>query len=182
VAHDNKKADLIEWARFNRDTLAAHHLCATGTTGSIIENELKLEIVKLQSRPLGGDQQIGAMISRGELDLLIFFLGCARDPASRSRRQSIVANDGRVEHPRGVQSQYGRFHDRLAADVREIRPGWCRITPSVNEQAPAPLGLSDKFHGCQCGMGLAKEASRTVGNAAGLRHFACNSPSPYLPV
>jgi methylglyoxal synthase len=73
VAHDNKKADLIEWARFNRDTLAAHHLCATGTTGSIIENELKLEIVKLQSGPLAGDKQIGAMISRGELDLLIFF-------------------------------------------------------------------------------------------------------------
>jgi len=73
VAHDNKKADLIEWARFNRDTLAAHHLYATGTTGTVIEGELDLEIVKLQSGPLGGDQQIGAMISRGELDFLVFF-------------------------------------------------------------------------------------------------------------
>jgi methylglyoxal synthase len=73
VAHDNKKTDLLEWARFNRDTLKAHYLYATGTTGAIIESELDLEIIKLQSGPLGGDQQIGAMISRGELDLLIFF-------------------------------------------------------------------------------------------------------------
>jgi methylglyoxal synthase len=73
VAHDNKKPDLLEWARFNRETLAAHHLFATGTTGSLLENELRLDIFKLLSGPLGGDQQIGAMISRGELDLLVFF-------------------------------------------------------------------------------------------------------------
>jgi methylglyoxal synthase len=73
VAHDNKKPDLLEWARFNRETLAAHHLFATGTTGSLLENELRLDNFKLLSGPLGGDQQIGAMISRGELDLLVFF-------------------------------------------------------------------------------------------------------------
>lgn len=73
VAHDNKKPDLLEWARFNRETLAAHHLVATGTTGSLLENELSLDIYKLLSGPLGGDQQIGAMISRGEMDLLVFF-------------------------------------------------------------------------------------------------------------
>ncbi|MGH2788426.1 MAG: methylglyoxal synthase [Actinomycetota bacterium] len=73
VAHDNKKDDLLEWARFNKETLARHELCATGTTGAVLGSELGLRIVKLQSGPLGGDQQIGAMISRGELDVLVFF-------------------------------------------------------------------------------------------------------------
>ncbi len=73
VAHDNKKQDLLDWARFNRDTLAAHRLFATGTTGSLLESELALDIRKLLSGPLGGDQQIGAMISQGELDFLVFF-------------------------------------------------------------------------------------------------------------
>lgn len=73
VAHDNKKRDLLEWAEFNRETLAHHVLYATGTTGATLEQELGLSIVKLQSGPLGGDQQIGAMISLGELDALVFF-------------------------------------------------------------------------------------------------------------
>jgi methylglyoxal synthase len=73
VAHDNKKQDLLEWASFNRETLAQHELVATGTTGTLLEVELGLDIVRLQSGPLGGDQQIGAMISQGQLDLLIFF-------------------------------------------------------------------------------------------------------------
>lgn len=73
VAHDNKKQDLLEWARFNREALVRHDLYATGTTGALLETHLDLDIIKLQSGPLGGDQQIGAMISLGELDLLVFF-------------------------------------------------------------------------------------------------------------
>jgi methylglyoxal synthase len=73
VAHDNRKQDLLDWARFNRDSLAEHDLYATGTTGTILEKELRLDLVKLLSGPFGGDQQIGAMISQGELDLLVFF-------------------------------------------------------------------------------------------------------------
>ncbi len=73
VAHDNKKRDLLEWARFNRDLLARHELFATGTTGSMLEEALKTPVVKLQSGPLGGDQQIGAKIAEGSIDFVIFF-------------------------------------------------------------------------------------------------------------
>jgi methylglyoxal synthase len=73
VAHDNKKRDLVEWAKFNRVLLAHHRIYATGTTGQMLEEELGFEVVKLQSGPLGGDQQIGAKIADGEIDFLIFF-------------------------------------------------------------------------------------------------------------
>ncbi len=73
IAHDNKKQDLIEWAKFNRNVLADHIVLATGTTGKLLEEMLKIEIIKLQSGPLGGDQQIGAKIAEGEVDFVIFF-------------------------------------------------------------------------------------------------------------
>ena len=73
VAHDNKKRDLVEWAKFNRDLLAHHQVFATGTTGKILEQELGFKIIKLKSGPLGGDQQIGAKIVEGKIDFLIFF-------------------------------------------------------------------------------------------------------------
>jgi methylglyoxal synthase len=73
VAHDNKKRDLVEWARYNRAFLARHELLATGTTGSLLERDLDMPVEKLHSGPLGGDQQLGALISEGKVDLLIFF-------------------------------------------------------------------------------------------------------------
>jgi methylglyoxal synthase len=73
VAHDKKKKDLLEWAKWNRAGLAQHVIYATGTTGRLLEQELGIEVIKLQSGPLGGDQQIGAMITNGEIDFLIFF-------------------------------------------------------------------------------------------------------------
>ncbi len=73
VAHDNKKRDLLEWAKFNRDLLAHHEVFATGTTGEMLEQQLGFPIHKLQSGPLGGDQQIGAKIVNNEIDFLIFF-------------------------------------------------------------------------------------------------------------
>jgi len=73
VAHDNKKHDLLEWAKYNRVLLSRHKVYATGTTGALLERELGFNIEKLQSGPIGGDQQIGAKIVTGEVDFLIFF-------------------------------------------------------------------------------------------------------------
>jgi methylglyoxal synthase len=73
IAHDNKKQDLLEWAKFNKDLLSGHELFATGTTGQILTAELGLEIQRFKSGPLGGDQQIGAKITEGKLDFVIFF-------------------------------------------------------------------------------------------------------------
>ncbi len=73
IAHDNRKADLLAWARFNRGTLAAHDLFATGTTGSLIAEDLELPVQRYLSGPLGGDQQVGAAIAEGRIDAVIFF-------------------------------------------------------------------------------------------------------------
>lgn len=84
VAHDNRKIDMIEWVEWNWEILVKHHLVCTGTTGRLVEETLKqkmeeneviytLNITKLKSGPLGGDQQMGSMISSGDVDVLIFF-------------------------------------------------------------------------------------------------------------
>jgi methylglyoxal synthase len=73
IAHDNRKHDLLAWARYNRDTLASHALFATGTTGGLMAAELGLDVTRFLSGPLGGDQQVGAAIAEGRIDLVIFF-------------------------------------------------------------------------------------------------------------
>ncbi len=73
VAHDNKKQDLLEWAKWNKELLIAHELYATGTTGKLLEELLGTTVNKFQSGPLGGDQQIGAKIAEGVIDFMIFF-------------------------------------------------------------------------------------------------------------
>jgi methylglyoxal synthase len=73
IAHDNRKADLLSWARFNRGTLSKHQLLATGTTGALLADELGLDVRRFLSGPLGGDQQVGAAIAEGRIDAVIFF-------------------------------------------------------------------------------------------------------------
>jgi methylglyoxal synthase len=73
VAHDNKKSDLLEWAKYNRFLLIRHEIYSTGTTGRLLERELGMKVSEFLSGPLGGDQQIGAGIACGDIDFLIFF-------------------------------------------------------------------------------------------------------------
>jgi len=73
IAHDNKKQDMLEWARYNQDLLADHELFATATTGNLLQDRLGLPVTCFRSGPYGGDQQIGARIAEGGIDLLVFF-------------------------------------------------------------------------------------------------------------
>jgi methylglyoxal synthase len=73
IAHDHKKSELIEWAVYNKAVLIRHELYATGTTGRLLEERLDVPVRKMLSGPLGGDQQIGAMVAEGTIDAIIFF-------------------------------------------------------------------------------------------------------------
>lgn len=87
IAHDKKKDDIIKLAVKYRDVLKSHKLFATGTTGSLIMAETGLDIIRMKSGPLGGDQQIGSMIADGELDLVIFL----RDPLTSQPHEPDVS-------------------------------------------------------------------------------------------
>jgi methylglyoxal synthase len=73
VAHDNMKDELLEWVGKHREELSRHTLIGTGTTGGLVQDKIGLPVERLRSGPLGGDQQIGARISEGEVDVLLFF-------------------------------------------------------------------------------------------------------------
>ena len=87
IAHDKKKNEIIETAKKYKDVLAEHVLYATGTTGTLIMGETGLSIYRMKSGPMGGDQQIGAMLANGELDLIIFL----RDPLTAQPHEPDVS-------------------------------------------------------------------------------------------
>ena len=162
VAHDNKKRDLVEWAKFNRDLLAHHEVYATGSTGAILERELKFPIQRLQSGPLGGDQQIGAKIVDNEIDFLIFFWDplepMPHDPDVKALlRMAVVWNipiacnrasaDFMISSPL-MDGEY----DRLVQDYSEYRTRKIELGPS-----PAPGGTS------AFGRGAGEDATESEG-------------------
>ncbi|MFS0751595.1 methylglyoxal synthase [Oceanobacillus sp. 1P07AA] len=87
IAHDQKKEDMIQFTTAYSYVLSKHHLYATGTTGLKISNATGLQVHRFQSGPLGGDQQIGAMIANSEMDLVIFF----RDPLTAQPHEPDVS-------------------------------------------------------------------------------------------
>ena len=87
IAHDKKKQELLDIAKKYKDVLSEHELFATGTTGTLIMGETKLDIFRYKSGPEGGDQQIGAMLANGELDLIIFL----RDPLTAQPHEPDVS-------------------------------------------------------------------------------------------
>ena len=87
IAHDKKKQELLDIAKRYKEILSEHELFATGTTGTLIMGETKLEIFRYKSGPEGGDQQIGAMLANGELDLIIFL----RDPLTAQPHEPDVS-------------------------------------------------------------------------------------------
>ena len=87
IAHDKKKNEIIELAKTYKEVLSHHELCATGTTGTLIMGETGLKIQRMKSGPLGGDQQIGAMLAEGKLDLIVFL----RDPLTAQPHEPDVS-------------------------------------------------------------------------------------------
>ena len=87
IAHDKKKNEIIDIAKAYKDVLAGHELYATGTTGTLIMGETGLTIHRMKSGPLGGDQQIGAMVAEGKIDLIIFL----RDPLTAQPHEPDVS-------------------------------------------------------------------------------------------
>ena len=87
IAHNKKKDEIIELSKKYQDVLAAHELYATGTTGTLIMGETGLPIHRMKSGPLGGDQQIGAMLANGDINLIIFL----RDPLTAQPHEPDVS-------------------------------------------------------------------------------------------
>ena len=134
IAHDSKKDELLEWAKFNRKVLEAHSLYSTGRTGSILASRLGLNITSLESGPLGGDQQVGSRISEGKIDFLIFFWDPlepqAHDPDVKALLRIAVVWNVPMACNRATadyvisSALMSRTYDRLVPDCdeHEVRP------------------------------------------------------------
>lgn len=135
VAHDHKKADLVDWVIYNKTVLIKHELFATGTTGKILEEALDRPVKKLMSGPLGGDQQIGSMIAEGEIDVMIFFW----DPMEAQPHDSDVKALLRL----GVAWNIPMACDRATADFLVTSPfmhdAYDAIIPDYSHYLSRPI-------------------------------------------
>jgi methylglyoxal synthase len=132
VAHDNKKGDLLEWARYNRAVLNNHHLVATGTTGGLLSEHLGLNVQRLRSGPLGGDQQLGAMITDSQLDMLIFFW----DPLSPQPHDPDVKALLRIAMVWNLPIACNRATADFLISSPLVTEGYQRHVPTYDDRAP----------------------------------------------
>ena len=146
IAHDNKKRDMLEWAEYNLDLLTGHELFATATTGRMLHDQLSLDVTCFRSGPFGGDQQIGARIAEGEIDVLVFFWDPLEpqphDPDVKALlRVAVVCNipvacnrataDFMISSP-----LFARRYDRLQPDFADYaNRGWSAPTATADHLA-----------------------------------------------
>ncbi len=129
VAHDNKKLDLLDWAKFNSNQLANYEIYATGTTGDTLEHQLGFKVHKLQSGPLGGDQQIGSKIVSNEIDFLVFFW----DPLESQPHDSDVRALLRMAVVWNVPFACNRSSADLMISSPLIQRNYTRLVPDYSE-------------------------------------------------
>jgi len=136
IAHDSRKADLLEWVKYNKAVLREHRLFATGTTGALVQAATGLPVTRFKSGPLGGDQQVGAKIAEGDLDVLVFFW----DPLEPQPHDPDVKALLRVAVLYNIPTACNRatadflvasplFHgeyERLVEDHEAVREEWLR--------------------------------------------------------
>src|SRR5579884_1476965 len=181
VAHDHKKHDLLEWAAFNKHLLAHHELYATGTTGKLLEQELGVEVHKLQSGPLGGDQQIGAKISEHRDRRVDLLLGPARAAPARPRRQSPLTHRRRLEHPGRLQPRHRRLPGLVAPHVERLPapdPRLRRLHGPNSRRHPGIKGWSETV-----GAGVGRRGGEGACAALGWGwENSVGSPSAFSPI
>jgi methylglyoxal synthase len=137
VAHDNMKRDLLEWARFNSDVLAEHELFGTGTTGGMVADALGLPVTLFKSGPLGGDQQLGARITEGAIDLVLFFWDPLEpqphDPDVRALLRIAVVWNIPIACNR-ASADYLISSPLLDSDYQPLKPEYDRGSSSFSSQ------------------------------------------------
>jgi methylglyoxal synthase len=141
IAHDSRKEDLLEWVKYNRGVLRQHRLFATGTTGGLVEREADLPVTRFKSGPLGGDQQVGAKISEGELDVLVFFWDPLEpqphDPDVKALLRIAVLYNIPTACNRATADflvaspLFHREYERVVEDHGAVREEWLRRQPSL---------------------------------------------------
>jgi methylglyoxal synthase len=133
IAHDNRKPDLLDWARYNRGTLAQHDLFGTGTTGALIGAELGLPVTRFRSGPLGGDQQVGAAIVEGALDCVIFFW----DPLEPQPHDVDVKALLRIAVVYNIPIACNRATADFILSSPLMRQAYARAVPDFADQQPS---------------------------------------------
>lgn len=130
VAHDGRKQDLLDWVEFNKGTLSGHFLVGTGTTGKLIAEKTGLPVESLISGPLGGDQQIGARIAEGSIDMLIFFW----DPLEPQPHDPDVKALLRIAVLYNIPTASNRSTADFLISSNLIQEGYHRILPDYQQR------------------------------------------------